>query len=146
MRKSRFTEEQMVEALREADRTTVAEAAKKTADAAKKASDEERSRVEDRNRELSADLSRVRIEKEQQRQELVAARERLRELGEAADQISDLKASAARAQEQARELAAKNESLNAAVREAQAAKPVAGPGRGRDAGAARGASVDAPAA
>ena len=100
-----------------------AEAAKKTADAAKKASDEERSRVEDRNRELSADLSRVRIEKEQQRQELVAARERLRELGEAADQISDLKASAARAQEQARELAAKNESLNAAVREAQAAPP-----------------------
>ena len=100
-----------------------AEAAKKAADAAKKTADDERSRVEERNRELSADLSRVRIEKEQQRQELVAARERLRELGAAAEQIGELKAAATRAQDQAREAEKRNESLRAEV---AAAKPVVG--------------------
>jgi len=100
-----------------------AEAAKRSAEAAKKAADEERAKVEARNRELSADLSRVRIEKEQQRQELMAARDRLRDLGASAEQITELKAAAARADGQAREAEKRNEALKSEV---AAARPVAG--------------------
>lgn len=74
-----------------------AEAAKRAAEGEKKKAAEEAAQVLERNRELSADLNRVRIEKEQQRQELVAARDRLRELGETAAQVQALKAEVARA-------------------------------------------------